>query len=225
MATTNPIQLSGKKIGYLEVISPCKKPSDTKHKGRYWLCRCDCGITKPIPQVTLTKKDAYPSCGCHQFDNVSTRGGITAKYRREYIAWHNMLGRCGINRKGHERYEGRGITVCSDWVGENGFENFMQHIGVAPSADHEIDRINNDGNYEPGNVKWATHPEQMRNTSRNVFLTHNNKTMCVADWAIHLGISRKTLDKRLVMGWSIERALSSSVSTTHAKNSSKRSKT
>lgn len=97
--------------------------------------------------------------------------------------------------------------VCAEWFGyPHGFNRFVGHIGERPTAGHQIDRINNDGNYEPGNVRWATTKEQARNRSTNFFIEFDGKNLCCADWAEHLGISRQSLQKRLER-WPVERAL------------------
>lgn len=222
MATANSINLSGKKIGYLEVVEVFRGKVDSKHKGRYWTCRCECGVEKIVPQVTLTTPDAKPSCGCRSRDTVSTLDGLSVRNHRVYHIYQGMLRRCATDGKGHPRYAGRGITVCERWLGDNGFKKFLEDMGQPLTTKHEIERQDNDKGYSPDNCRWATHQEQMRNTARNVFYTHDGVTLCVTDWAKRLGISRKTLDKRFVMGWSVERALSSVVSKTHAENAQKR---
>lgn len=83
----------------------------------------------------------------------------------EYKAWQNMRLRCENPKiKEYKHYGGRGITVCEEWAGPNGFLKFYEYIGPRPSPDHSVDRIDNEGNYEPGNVKWSTRVEQAINT-------------------------------------------------------------
>lgn len=98
--------------------------------------------------------------------------------------------------------------VCEEW---RTFSNFIEDMGRRPSDHHSIDRIDNDGNYCPENCRWATRKEQAENSSRAVMLTFDNRTMCIRDWGIELGISRSTIQWRIKNGWSIDRALSEPV--------------
>lgn len=116
-----------------------------------------------------------------------------------------MLDRCRRpNNHAFASYGARGIKVCQRW---HSFENFAADMGERPSTRHSLDRIDNNGSYEPGNVRWATPAEQVRNTRRSVLLTMDGKTLCVADWATELGISRYTLYDRLRRGWTPSRTL------------------
>lgn len=110
----------------------------------------------------------------------------------------------------YHRYGGRGIVVCERW---NDFANFFADMGPRPSPSHTLERINNDGNYEPGNVRWATTAEQNRNTGQNVLLTFGGKTQTMIDWAIELGMKYSTLQSRIWKGWTVERALTTPVMT------------
>jgi len=118
-----------------------------------------------------------------------------------------MLARCHYtNAINYHRYGGRGVTVCDRWLK---FGNFLADMGRKPSPKHSIDRTDNEGNYEPGNCRWATAKEQCRNTRRNRTLTHDGKTMCMAAWAEKLGITWATLSWRIKHGWSPDRIFSS----------------
>ena len=106
-----------------------------------------------------------------------------------------MVRRCHSSRdKDYANYGGRGIRVCERW---RIFENFFEDMGERPSDEHSIDRIDNAKGYEPGNVRWATTAEQLRNYSRNVVITLGDKSACLEDWATELGISPMTLKWRL----------------------------
>ena len=131
-----------------------------------------------------------------------TSGGKTS---RTYFAWASMKKRCrGKNDKYYHRYGGRGISVCERWLE---FSNFLQDMGEVPEG-LSLDRYpDNDGNYEPGNCRWATQKEQVRNTSQNNMITFNGETMCRTDWEVRLGISSGALWHRLKNGWSLEEAL------------------
>jgi hypothetical protein len=123
------------------------------------------------------------------------------------MAWRHMKDRC-LNPK-HKQwkfYGGRGVTICDRW--KTSFANFLADAGKRPSVNHSIDRFpDKDGNYEPGNIRWATDMEQNRNRRNNVLLTFGGRTMCVAAWEQELGMSTRLVSDRLRQGWSVERAL------------------
>lgn len=127
-----------------------------------------------------------------------------------------MLQRC-TNPKKREwpRYGGRGITVCERWLV---FENFLADMGERP-AGMTLDRVNNDGPYSPDNCEWRSQLEQARNMSRNRILTHQGRSMCLAQWAEELGIAQGTLSARLGYGWSVDRALAEPVDHRKARQS------
>ena len=136
-------------------------------KGRtYYKCVCDCG-NKIIVRSDSLKSGNTKSCGClkeeKDFINKIIHGqAISNNHTKEYKAWEKMKVRCyNPNYHAYHRYGGRGIKVCDKWL--NSFEAFFTDVGKAPSLDHSIDRIDNDGNYEPGNVKWSTQYEQVNN--------------------------------------------------------------
>jgi hypothetical protein len=121
-----------------------------------------------------------------------------------YSIWQLMLTRCrNPNHPYFRVYGGRGITVCARW---HDFKLFLEDMGPRPPG-HSIDRIDNDGNYEPGNCRWATPLQQSRNSSWNRMVTYNGETKCAAEWAEALNLPYKTLTARLRAGWSAERAL------------------
>lgn len=133
-----------------------------------------------------------------------------------YWIWHGMKKRCHSPRDpSYPNYGGRGIRVCESW--RTSFLQFVADVGTRPSAAHSIERIDNDRGYEPGNVRWATVLEQSRNRRTNRILHHDGKSMCVADWATELGMSRWVLKARVKTGWSTERALTQPVRTSPAK--------
>jgi hypothetical protein len=118
----------------------------------------------------------------------------------EYEAWNQMKGKCyRASHPSFKNYGGRGIRMADEWRYD--FMAFYSHIGPRPTSEHTVERINNDGNYEPGNVKWATHSEQNRNQRSNVNLTIDGVTMCVADWAILTKRPASTIYRRVDKGW------------------------
>lgn len=116
-----------------------------------------------------------------------------------YAAWVTMRQRCNNpNDKHYARYGGRGIRICPEW---DDFGQFLQDIGPRPSSGHSLDRINNNGNYEPGNIRWATKREQVNNTHNNIRLTIGTVTRTASEWALTTGRSRKLITNRLINGW------------------------
>lgn len=105
-------------------------------------------------------------------------------------------------------YGGRGIRVCGDWMfgrpGQSKYQAFISDMGPRPSPQHTIDRINNDGNYEPGNCQWATRLEQSKNKRNNVRLTCNGRTLILADWARLSGVGEWTIRRYLKKGIPLE---------------------
>ena len=129
----------------------------------------------------------------------------------EYVVWAGIIQRCTDPGCGsYQRYGGRGITVCDRW--RNSFENFLADMGPRPGLEYSIDRINNGGNYEPGNCRWATREEQRSNTRRNRVIEWNGVRRTLAQWERSLGMRRGTLQARLDQHhWSLERALTTPV--------------
>lgn len=138
-----------------------------------------------------------------------TIGGTTKEYR----AWQAMLTRVR-NPKAIEysKYGGRGISVCERWLA---FENFLTDMGRAPSPKHTVDRVDNDGNYEPGNCRWATYGEQRRNASHVVMVEIDGKRLCLKDACALRGVRYKLVHRRIsALGWSVEEAMSCPKKTT-----------
>lgn len=119
----------------------------------------------------------------------------------EYVAWLSMRQRCENPKTiGYHRYGGRGIKVCQRWA--DSFEAFFTDVGQRPSKKHSLERLDNQGNYEPGNVKWATKFEQQRNMRSNRYITLDGVTKCARQWALDAGIVRPdTMFSRLAHGW------------------------
>lgn len=122
-----------------------------------------------------------------------------------------MLERCHLETNAsYPHYGGRGITVCERWRGS--FESFFEDMGPRPSAKHSLDRIDNNGNYEPDNCRWATATQQAHNQRRTVMLTYNGITRPLVEWADQFGLHSETLRRRVQKyRWSVERALTTPV--------------
>lgn len=123
-----------------------------------------------------------------------------------YRIWNTMKQRCTNPNNSHYQYYGaRGIKVCARWF--HNFQNFLDDMGEPPHG-HQLDRINNDGNYEPGNCRWVTRVEQARNKRTNRRLVFDGQSLTITEWAARVGIPRGTIEKRLdQFGWSITQAL------------------
>lgn len=134
----------------------------------------------------------------------SHRHCVGRKQSPTYCSWVAMLVRVSARYRNAARYHGRGIVVCERW---QSFENFLADTGARPTGT-TIDRIDNDGNYEPGNCRWATDVEQQRNRSSNRLVTYSDRTQTVTDWARESGMSPSTLHTRLRRGWEFGRAIS-----------------
>lgn len=121
------------------------------------------------------------------------------KWTRAYSSWASMIQRCQNPKSSRfSSHGGRGIKVCERW---KLFDNFLEDMGEPPSSKHSIERENNDGNYEPGNCRWATAKEQARNTRRNKLVTVGGVVRCIAEWAEISGINVRSIHSRLEDGW------------------------
>jgi len=151
--------LLGSTVGRWSVIGIERQASG---KSKY-VCRCECGNEKTVWPQNIRK--GSNSCGCLMKELSRQRATTHGKSGlSEYNVWHAMTQRCSlIGDKRYADYGGRGINVCSRWLGQEGVTNFLSDMGPRPSPKHSLDRINVDGNYEPSNCRWATAKEQRAN--------------------------------------------------------------
>ncbi len=196
------IDLVGYRFGRWRVLARASNCNGTAR----WLCRCDCGTEKDVSGVTLRQGQSKSCHHCARRGDPTVHGHARGGNRtKTYRCWEGMIARCCNPAKtNYSRYGGRGIAVCDRW--RQSFQAFMDDMGPKPTGT-TIERIDNDGHYEPGNCRWATHTEQQRNLRTNRLLTHKGHTACVAEWADHIGLNANTLRARLRLGWSTERAL------------------
>ena len=204
--------LEGQKFGRLKVLFLCKE----RHKsygGKVWACQCECGKIAFGTTSALNSGDSV-SCGCskkdtknalkHGYAKSKGHGGKTP----EYNVWCSMKRRCNNkNAKSYPDYGGRGIKVCDRWLEKDGFENFLADMGRRPSPRHEIDRIDNDGEYSLKNCHWATRIEQANNKRSNRFLTYQGKTQTASQWAREIGVTPRTILGRIKRGCPVEKIL------------------
>lgn len=210
--------LTGQRFCHLVVVGLAPLSARTGNcTSRYWECRCDCGKTHVVRKDIL-KSGRSRSCGCFRVELFREKHpnrvhGLSD--RPEYDAWVNMLSRCyNPDCESYPRYGGRGIRVCEQW--KNSPEAFLADVGDRPSPKHSLDRIDNDGGYEPSNVRWSTYAEQNRNHSANIYIEHNGVRLVIQDWAARAGIKQQTLRSRLNRGWSVAKALTAPLNPTVA---------
>lgn len=197
----------GDVFGNLTVIRIIRKTA-----GLSVVCKCKCGKEREFKACEIygvTKK--FASCninGCRRDPIVKhgcKRGGKNGS-TTEYVCWVSMIQRCtNPSVKNYHRYGGRGIKVCARWL--NSFQAFLEDMGEKPTSKHSIERKNNNGNYEPGNCKWATQKEQSNNQCTNRFITANGKTLTVSQWSDKLGVTQDFLNNRVHRKWSDERII------------------
>ena len=156
------INLTGRRFGRLLVS---ERGDGLSTEEARWRCRCDCGRITEVRSSTL-RHGTTRSCGCLARELARARAVVHgASTTPEYEAWHSMKQRCtNPNHAAWANYGGRGIRVCDEWL--DSFEAFLVHVGPKPHPRLTFDRINNDGNYEPGNVRWATWSQQNSNQRR-----------------------------------------------------------
>lgn len=188
--------LIGKTFWRLTVVAR----AENKAGAAQWSCVCECGKIAIVKGVEL-RRGHTKSCGCLSREKLlhASHGHANGGGTRIYRQWADMLKRCTNPANGSfQNYGGRGIKVCERWLK---FENFLTDMGEGGGL--TLDRIDNNGNYEPGNCRWATIVEQARNTRRNKLTTANGKTQCIAAWAEELSIPYPTLQSRIRRGWGL----------------------
>jgi hypothetical protein len=186
----NAIDITGMTFGRLVAI---RRTPSRRMSGRmriFWLCRCACGNEVEVQPSNL-KGGNIASCGCLAREIVVARSTTHGMAAREdahplYASWSKMLARCrNPNNPSFKDYGGRGVQVCERW---HSFENFLADMGERPEHGMSLDRFpDQNGNYEPGNVRWATSKEQNRNRRDNVLESHEPEQI---RWLFGLGYSR-----------------------------------
>ena len=176
--------------------------------GRYRraVVTCDCGAARSV-RVGHLNSGATQSCGCQgRARALASRTKHRGAGTPEYHAWNGMKQRCMNQRnKAWAHYGGRGIVVCAEWLDD--FAAFLGHIGPRPSPLHSVDRIDFRGNYEPGNVRWATADVQSQNRRTTRFVEFSGERLPLTVWARRIGITARAISLRLEAGWPLARAL------------------
>lgn len=198
------IPLVGFVFGELTVL--CRDPMKDGRKV-YYLCRCSCGKIVSVRQDKLRNGQAI-NCGCKRRKRSDATHGMS--HTRLYGVFIAMRQRCLNPRAAeYENYGGRGISVCREWLGEKGFQNFYTwaiNNGYDPDAPRGVctlDRIDVNKGYSPENCRWVTSSQQATNTTRNIMVTYNGECRCLKEWGEIRGISYAALLKRYRSGWPV----------------------
>ena len=171
-----------------------------------WLCQCECGNEITVSAYNL-RSGHTKSCGCFMKSQISNANKKHGMYGTKlYKTYYNMKNRCyNPNYYFFQHYGGKGIGLCTEWLGENGFENFYEwsiHNGY--SEELSIDRIDNAKDYSPDNCRWVSMKEQQNNRTNNHILTFHNEKHTMAEWAEILNISYSKLQASVSRGKYIE---------------------
>ena len=183
------VNLDGQKVGKLKVLV-----THYQKKRNLWLslCECECGKTLPVYLGNLRRK-AAKSCGCDRYSYLVKHRQTNC---RLYRIWGNMKCRCyNPKNKDYKNYGARGIKICDEWKDFSNFYNWAMNNNYSDKL--TIDRIDNNGNYEPNNCRWITNELQQNNRNDNVVITYNNITLTITQWSKFLGIPRGRLEYRL----------------------------
>ena len=181
-----------------------------------WICKCDCGKETTVSSAKILKTQ---SCGCYAREKSiailekgrTTHGGT---YERCYHVWSGMVDRCCHQySEAYENYGGRGINICDEWLGENGYKNFREwayqngYDETAPRGEYTIDRIDVNGNYEPSNCRWISISEQQNNKRNTLLFEIDGEIKPLSEWCNLYSAKYGLVFKRIKSGWNIVRAL------------------
>ena len=186
--------LTGQRFGKLVVI----ERAFVRKKKVYWKCQCDCGEVRYHFTDTLLRGNAK-SCGCGYRKHELSHSGL-------WNVFYGMRKRC-LNplAHGYENYGGRGIKVCDEWLEKDGFIKFKEWaLANGYEKGLSLDRIDNNGNYEPSNCRWATDREQANNRRNNVLVTYKGETHTISEWAKKTGLKESCIRYRFHHGWKEE---------------------
>jgi len=209
------LDITGQKFGRLMALEMVPRGPEDRHTK--WLCQCECGKIIQT-RINSLRSGNTKSCGCYFMDYARKRGaelGATHGLSKHplFDIWNSMRTRCTRpNDVRYKDYGGRGIYVCERWLESP--QHFFDDMGDRPEGG-TLDRINNDGPYSPENCRWVSQKVQARNKRSNHLLEFNGSTKPLIDWATELGFSPETIHRRLRVGWSVEKTLSTPVDIRH----------
>lgn len=186
--------LSGRRFGRLQVLGLYGKLYNAPKPVYYWVCLCDCGNKKPVQSACLLRGTTL-SCGCLAQENCLKANIIHNESNKtpEYSSYCHAKERCNTpNHLAFAGYGGRGIKFLF-----NSYKEFLAEVGRKPTAKHSLDRIDNNGNYEKGNIRWATPHTQRLNTRTNRLITIDGVTLTATEWAEKYNIGREAIYSRL----------------------------
>lgn len=201
-----PEDLAGRIFGRLTVIK--EGPAYLSLKGvrlARWWCSCACGRVSNLIQASNLRSGGTRSCGCIHRNQGTTHGQAGGKKSKTYNSWRDMKKRCNNpNHRAYADYGGRGIKVCQRW--QDSFDNFLEDMGPKPNG-YTLDRIDNDGNYEPGNCRWASARTQANNRRNNILVIAEGVEDTLANHCRRLNLRYSVVKQRIRSGWPIEKAL------------------
>jgi hypothetical protein len=196
------VDLTNQRFGRWTVI---KRVNKYKKHDSFWLCKCDCGNEK-IVSARILKCGDSSSCGCYSDEVRRLKKTHGLGDSPVYFVHRNMLERCfNPEHEAYKNYGGRGITICDEWLSLTIFHAWATKSGYKKGL--TLDRIDNNGNYEPDNCRWATPTEQGNNKRDNVFITLNGESRTIAEWVRLLNIPRHVINARIKKGKSPEEIL------------------
>jgi hypothetical protein len=193
------VDQTGRRFGRLTAVSFIKRDPSSKND-HLWLFRCDCGTDKVLT-IWDVRSGHTASCGCLARERLAARNRTHGLSKSTaYRVWKDMRARCrNPNDSDFADYGGRGISVCERW---DDFPAFLADMGERPGGT-TLDRIDVDGNYEPGNCRWASGKAQANNKRSNLRLELNGQVRTLQEWSDEYGIGRSTVRWRLRQGWSL----------------------
>lgn len=195
------VDLTDRVFGRLTVL----ERAPNRRSKTMWRCRCLCGTVTDVGSSDL-RGGSQKSCGCLRTErarNLVRKHGLSKTPL--YLVWVSLRQRCqNPANKGYANYGGRGIKVCAEWQDFDAFRNWARANGYR--AGLSIDRIDNDGNYEPSNCRWTTATQQARNKRANRRIRFRGRSRTLGEWAEELGVPMDRLRWRLRVGWSVEDA-------------------